>query len=60
MKLKREHGDYYTQDGQYKIEKGCWGWNIYEREERRFGLIQWQYLTTTETLREARETVAGA
>lgn len=49
----KKTGDYYTKDRQYKIERGCVGWNVSEWDERGW----YNYSFTCKTLREVRESI---
>ena len=58
VKLTRDKrtGDYYTQDKRYMIEKCLNGWNIYELTQR-VGYEEYKYSFSTDTLKEARESL---
>lgn len=53
-------GDYYTEDKQYHIEKGCIGWNVNERDElfkANTGKDIYKYSFTCNTLKEVKESL---
>jgi hypothetical protein len=49
----KKTGDYYSVDKQYKIERGCIGWNVSEYDVRGW----YSYSFTCETLKEVRESI---
>ena len=54
LKRDKSTGWYYSPDGNFEVQQGTVGWNVYRREIWKTGDVFWEYENSYETLRDVR------